>query len=702
MQDQEYKDMFKIEALELLSDLEAKLLEMKEGYDDIEQINSTFRILHTIKGTGSMFGFNDISDFAHNLETAFDFVRNKKVNITNDLINLTLTASDHMKTMLDAGDENKADNDFISEEILTALNELVPLIEDSPEKHDTKTAGILKSVSEDASSSDMTYRIRFRPSVDIFTTGTNPLLLLKELRGFGECDIIAHIDRIPLLNEYDHKACYTDWDIILTTKKSLDEVRDIFIFVEDSSEVDIDIIDDGTILDKEPKRDKLGEILLDRGDITAENLVPILQKQDEKQKKIGELLVEQDVVSKSKISSALSEQKHIQKVRKKKSGSVLASSVRVPAEKLDKLVNLVGEMVTVQERLSQLAVYEDIPELTSIAENIENLTDGLRDNTMSIRMVQFGITFTGFKRLVHDLSKDLEKNIVLITDGVETELDKTVIEKLNEPLVHILRNSIDHGIESKETRESAGKSSQGTILLSAEHSGAYVLISVSDDGAGLDPDVIYKKAIEKEIIAPGTEMTPKEILQLIFSPGFSTAKKVTDVSGRGVGMDVVKKSVEALRGSVEIDSDKGKGTTVTLKLPLTLAIIEGFLVEMEGDKFILPLSSVEECVELSQENVDRAQGWDFLNVRGELVPYIRLRKSFDIQSDPPEMEHVVITGVDGQRIGVVVDRVIGSHQTVIKPLGRAMKHSEDVSGATILGDGTVALILNLDKLVKAA
>jgi len=354
----------------------------------------------------------------------------------------------------------------------------------------------------------------------------------------------------------------------------------------------------------------------------------------------------------------------------------------------------------VQVRLSQKATVERDPELLAITEVVERLTAELRDNTLSIRMLPIDMTFGKLRRLVRDLSNELGKEIVLKTEGGDTELDKTVIEQLNDPLVHILRNSIDHGIESPESRRQSGKHVQGTIQLKAEHSGASVLIHIRDDGAGIDTEKIRLKAIEKGLLAADAERSEKELLQMIFSPGFSTAGSVTNVSGRGVGMDVVKSSIENLRGSIDIGSRKGEGTTITLKLPLTLAIIDGLLVEIGVDKYVLPLAAIEECVELTREDLAKTHGRKILNIRGQIVPFIPLREHFEIAGEPPAIEQVVINAVDGQRLGIVVDRVIGEHQIVIKTMNTLYRDVEEVSGATILGDGTVALILDVQKLVK--
>jgi two-component system chemotaxis sensor kinase CheA len=374
----------------------------------------------------------------------------------------------------------------------------------------------------------------------------------------------------------------------------------------------------------------------------------------------------------------------------------------VPAEKLDSLVNLVGELVTVQARLTQTASVLHDNELAAIAEEVERLTGELRDNTLNIRMLPIGTTFGRFKRLVRDLSNDLDKRIELITEGAETELDKTVIDRLNDPLVHIIRNSIDHGIELPSVREAQGKPGTGTIRLSASYSGASVLVTVTDDGAGLDAEAIRQKALEKGLVSPTAELTKKELFSLIFAPGFSTAKTVTNVSGRGVGMDVVRKTIDMLRGAVEVESERGSGTSVTLKLPLTLAIIDGLLVKVGGNFFVLPLSTVEECIELIHETDELRNGNCLVNVRGQLVPYIRLRETFGMEGGLPRIEQIIITEAGRGRIGFVVDDVIGEHQTVIKSLGKVYRDIDGISGATILGDGTVALILDTNRLSTAA
>ncbi|MGC9196894.1 MAG: chemotaxis protein CheA [Syntrophobacteraceae bacterium] len=684
------KEIYRTEAYELLTELETSLLALEEIPGDSELIGRVFRALHTIKGSGAMAGFEDIAAFTHEIETVFDLVRNKELDVTKPLIDLTLQAEDLIRSMLDVSQDASPVDTQRVESITNSLKRLIPRtnLQDYP--------GATAPAQSEDRQEEKTVRIYFRPNREIFSRGTNPLLLLSELREMGECSVIAHTEPIPELEELDPEQCYLSWDVILTTTHSINTIKDVFIFVEDECDLEIKVID---VADREddhgpPKR--VGELLIERSLVSHGDLQDALSSQ----KRIGELLVEKGVVEASMVESVLAEQRHVQAARSKQTVEEQSSSIRVRAEKLDTLVNLVGEMVTVQARLSQVATGMENPELLSISEEVERLTAELRDNTMSIRMLPIATTFSKFKRLVRDLSAELGKEIVLETSGGETELDKTVIERLNDPLVHLIRNCIDHGIEAPEIRKATGKQREGTVRLSAMHSGANVLILIEDDGAGLNTEAIRSKALEKRLITAEAELSEKEVFSLIFAPGFSTAGKITNVSGRGVGMDVVKRSIDALRGSIDISSRRGAGTVITLKLPLTLAIVDGLLVEVREGRYVLPLSTVEECVELTREDVARSHGRHITRVRGEIVPYIRLRERFDIEGTPPEVEQIVITESAGGKVGLVVDRVIGEHQTVIKNIGRIFRDVDELSGATILGDGTVALIIDVPKMVE--
>lgn len=689
---------YREEATELLAELETSLLELEETPQDQDLINRVFRAMHTIKGSGAMFGFDDIARFTHEVETVFDQVRNGKMEVTRPLLDLTLQARDQISAMLAASGGGPPADSATGERIIVGLQQLQP--------QSAQPVRITEELSKTAADTDTpprSYRIRFKPLPEIMLGGTNPVALLNELRELGACEVVCHLDAIPTLDSLVAEYCFFYWDIILTTTRGSEAIKDVFIFVEDDCELSINLIDDGSSADADPAYKKLGDILVERGDLSPVEMQKILSMQ----KRFGEILVEQGLVPASKVQSALAEQQQVKQVRQERSSvagpaaAEAALSIRVPADRLDHLVNLVGELVTVQAHLTQIAATRNDNDITTVAEEVERLISELRDTTLTMRMLPIGSTFSKFKRLVRDLSAELGKEIDLETSGADTELDKTVIEKLNDPLVHLIRNSIDHGIEMPDVRKASGKPSKGIVHLAAQHSGDSVLVTIRDDGAGLDKERIRAKAIERGLITPTTELTDKEIFNLIFAPGFSTAQKVTSVSGRGVGMDVVKKAIEALRGTIDIDSTSGKGSVITLKIPLTLAIIETLLVRINQSFFVLPLSIVEECVELTRADVEATHGRHLANVRGELTPYIKLREQFVIMDNQPDIEQIVILSVGGKRVGFVVDDVVGEHQTVIKTLGKLYRDVRGISGATILGDGTVALILDPGLLVEA-
>ena len=693
-----HKQLYREEAFELLAELEQALIELEQQPGDLDIVNRIFRAMHTIKGSGAMFGFDEIASFTHTIETVYDLIREGKLRVDEELISLTLRSCDQIKAMLDASVGGEGVDADLIEEITASFKGLISSGQDAAPGQSEFFPACTGGDREDGLKAEIAYRIRFKPHRELFQNGTNPIPLLNEIRELGHAHVICHLKELPGLEELDPEACYASWDIILITDRDADAIRDVFIFVEHVSDIEIARIDDCSEADHEEYK-KIGEILFERGDISLSDLESILGRQ----KKIGELLVESGKACRSEVQSALMEQEQVRHLRKKhmsEASGDSASSIRVASHKLDSLVNLVGELVTVQARLTQLAAQRDDHDLVLVSEEVERLAAELRDNAMGIRMLPIGTTFAKFKRLVRDLSTELGKEVNFTTSGEETELDKTVIDRLGDPLVHLIRNSIDHGIESPEERRAAGKPVEGTIRLRAEHSGAHVLISVSDDGAGLDTEAIRAKAIEKGLISPDAGLSEKEIFELIFAPGFSTARSVSKVSGRGVGMDVVVSSIESLGGTVEIESEKGKGTTITLKLPLTLAIIDGLLVTISGEYFVIPLNAVVECVELSAEDRRRSHGRNLARVRDEIVPYIPLRKVFSLDGDRPAIEQVVVTENSGRRIGFVVDKVVGQHQTVIKNLGRFLRHVEGVSGATIMGDGTVALILDINKLIQ--
>jgi two-component system, chemotaxis family, sensor kinase CheA len=639
-----FRQAFMEEAGELLMELEIALLELSTHPTDGELIGRIFRALHTIKGSSAMFGFDAIAAFTHEIETVFELVREGGVPVTGELISFTLLSRDLIKAMLIAA---MAGDDSMPERARQLADSFRAM---APGGAAPQASGTAVSSPSDA----VTYHIRFRPARELFLSGANPVHLFNELRELGECLVVAETGGVPALDELDPSLCYLSWDIIVTTDRGMDAIRDVFIFSGDD-EVEITVVtgESGS-----------ADLTVGTDGETAAPGVPAIQESGE-----GKPVLES------------------------------ISSIRVSADKLDSLVNMVGELVTVQARLSQTSAGRNDAELMSLAEEVERLTCELRDTALNIRMLPIGSTFSRFRRLVHDLAIELNKDVEMVTSGAETELDKTVIEMINDPLVHLIRNCIDHGIELPDVREAAGKPRRGTVQLSAVHSSGSVIITIADDGAGIDREVVRARALHKGLLTASMELADKELLGLIFTPGFSTAREVTSISGRGIGMDVVKRGVDSLRGSIGVTSSPGGGTTVTIKIPLTLAIIESLLVRVGDDCFVLPLALVEECLELTRMDVARAHGRHLINVRGQIVPYIRLRDRFGVDGAPPPIEQVVITEVEGKRVGFVVDHVIGGHQTVIKSLGKVFRDVGGVSGATILGDGTVALILDIPRLV---
>jgi two-component system chemotaxis sensor kinase CheA len=658
---------FLLEADDLLLRIEEIALELNPGDGASDLINQLFRAFHTVKGSGAMFGFDTVAEFTHHVETVLDCVREGRLPVSAELIRLILQSKDRIKTLLDAAQTNADVPAAQGAEIVAALQALLPDANEDASRRPTGNQDHATAAISLLATAAQTYQIYFRPAADVMASGTNPIALLNELQALGDCRVVAKTDQIPPLEQLQPDRCYLAWNISLTTDKGLNAIRDVFLFVEDSSELRIEPVPAAApAVGLPPSPSPSAAPATGSGETPQQNL----------------------------------RQGAPESATRKPPGH--QASVRVPSDRLDRLINLVGELVMNQSRLSQVAAQANVPNLSGPVEELERLVDELRDNVLGIRMMPIGTTFSRFKRLVHDLSAQLDKEIDLVTAGEETELDKTVLDQLGDPLVHLIRNSIDHGIEAPEGRVQAGKPRRGTIRLAAAHVGSNVIITITDDGRGLDPEAIRAKALEKGLIAADANLSDRAMYDLIFQPGFSTAKKVTGVSGRGVGMDVVKRQFEALRGQVAMTSKAGQGTTLTLTLPLTLAIIDGLLVEIGSDQFIIPMSVVTENVELQRAERHRNNGRNVVSVRGELVPYVRLREAFTVPGPELETEKTVIARHGDDRVGLVVDRVLGSHQTVIQPLGRFYRNVGLVSGATIMGDGRVALILDLGGLIRLA
>jgi len=635
--------VFRTEAAELLEQIEAGLLDLNVNLGDKDQVDTVFRSLHTLKGSGAMFGFDALAAFTHHCETAFDRVRKGEVPATHDLVGAVLEAKDHMRLLVDtpAGDHEAA-----SEALLASLRRAVD------------GAGMPEAP---AGPSTTRYTIRFSLPQDAMANGTNPLGLLDELRDLGDCRVVADRSAIPPLDQLNPVDLHLSWTVELTTSEPRSAIDDVFIFVMDDMQLEV------TEVQGEPQTSAApAEAVVAATDPAATTPKPAAK---------GPATVD------AKAAKA-------------------AENVRVPAERLDELMDRVGELVIAQSRLSQLAGGSGDLQLRAVSEDVERLSGELRDTMMVLRMVPVTQLFSRFRRLVHDLANETGKVIELVTEGETTEVDKSVIERLADPMIHLVRNSCDHGLETAEQRLAAGKPAAGTISLSARQQGGEVIITIKDDGRGIDKDRVRAKAESSGLIAANASLSDQELYQLIFQPGFSTAQQVTNLSGRGVGMDVVKRTIDALRGTINVVSRPGQGSEISLAIPLTLAIIDGLLVRVGSGRYVIPLAAVEECLELSVEEDMRSRGRSFISLRDSLVPFIRLRDLFRTGTTPDPFQKVVVISTGSERVGLVVDQIIGDHQTVIKSMSKLHHDVGTFSGATILGDGNVALILDVGHLVS--
>ncbi|QOZ75311.1 chemotaxis protein CheA [Bradyrhizobium sp. CCBAU 53351] len=677
-------EIFRQEAAELFEVLEGALLDLGLRPDDRELVDSAFRALHTIKGSGAMFGFDKVASFTHEFETAFDRVRKGEIKPTQELISVALAAKDYIRALIE---DPQSTDDVIGEAILDDLKRFVTA--DQP-------AAAVVAIAEapplaPAESKQAGWHLYLEFESHILRNGSNPLDLLEDLCKLGPCFVVPVTDGIPLLDEMEPEDCYLKWDVKLHAVCDKDAIDDVFMFVQDEMKLTLSPLAQA----EAPAPTPLFQ-LLDEEPLVSEMAAPVVEPAPVVEQPAAK--TESEAASESKPEIKREAAPARREEAKQDRG---IATVRVQAERLDELMDRVGELVIAQARLSQLASSGSDLSIKMIAEEIERLASSLRDTTMGARMVPIGSLFGRFRRLVHDLSRDLSKPVEFVTTGEDTELDKTMIECLADPLVHLIRNAIDHGIEDTATRSANGKTEQGRIELAAVHSGAQVLVTVKDNGGGLNTARIRAKAEEQGLIAAGAVLTDHEIHQFLFHPGFSTAQTISALSGRGVGMDVVKRTIENMRGSIDLSTRPGQGTTVTLRLPLTLAIIEGLLIRVGEGRYIIPLSAVEECIELTAED-ERSRGRNFLNVRGNLVPFLRLREIMTASGAPDQHQKTIIISTGETHVGLVVDQIIGNHQTVIKSLSKLHSDVTIFSGATILGDGTAALILDVAQLVALA
>jgi two-component system chemotaxis sensor kinase CheA len=662
-------ESFLLESEDLLTQIEDAALALDAGEGTADTVNQLFRAFHTIKGSGGMCGLLGIASFTHHVENLLAKVREGSVPVTPTLIELVLKSRDHLKILLSAEQGGAAPTPGSAEKLIAAV-EACGTSAGSAETASGAPSDPDGGDSDRAAGMENTWAIHFRPSPLLLACGGNPISLFRELAELGRCQVMAHTENVPALDAIQPEQCYLWWTISLSGACSENAIRDVFIFVESDGQLEIQLI----------------------ASVPGEHKEAVIS-----------FAKTPDAVDESAaISGATVTQKAAAPQAAAQKDGARDSSVRVPSSRLDRLVNLVGELVINQSRLAQAASQSGAPEFTNPVQELERLLSELRDNVLGIRMLPIGTLFGRFRRLVHDLSTELGKEIDLVTEGAETELDKSILDQLSEPLVHCLRNSLDHGVEAPAERLAKGKPRRATIRLSAVHTGSDVVVSIHDDGRGIDRAAVQAKAVEKHLIAPDAVLNEKDVFNLILMPGFSTARQVTNVSGRGVGMDAVKRQIDMLRGSLSLASEAGKGTRVMITLPLTLAIIDGLQVQVGSDQFIVPMAAVTENVELLRSERASKNGRNVIAVRGELIPYIDLRQAFGIHSDAPAIAKVVIAQHEDQRVGLVVDCVLGTHQTVIQSLGKVFRNVNVVSGATIMGDGRVALILDVAAIVRHA
>jgi len=717
---EEIYSVFAQEAREQLTAMEDGLLRMEQGDQDADLLNAIFRAAHTIKGASGVVEIHHVEKFTHILENLLDKLRNGEMESSSDIVSALLQGCDHIGALLDRVDQGLMDADPALQEAGEATANLLRSFTSgngtSGAAASAQASGMVEpSVAAveraggDTAISDC-WHVSIRFGRDVLKMGMEPLAFLRYLLNLGE---IVHLttlcDAMAAAEEMDPECCYLGFEITLRSHATKEQIENVFAFCRDECDLHIlppnsKVGDFLSLIEHLPEESmRLGEILVKSGAVTQEELDQGLRRQvaatriaeatDQTAPQLGEILIDKKMVQPEIVEAAAAKQKQ---VAEKKTAE--ARLIRVQADKLDQLIDLVGELVIAGASANLLATKSGQGALVEATSVLSRLVENIRDSALQLRMVQIGETFNRFNRVVRDTSKELGKDIELIINGAETELDKSVVEKIGDPLMHLVRNAMDHGIESASVRAAAGKPAKGRVELNAYHDSGSIVIEVVDDGGGLKADKIQAKAIEKGIIQPGQTLSEQEIINLIFEAGFSTMEKVTNLSGRGVGMDVVKRNIQALRGQVDVRTEVGVGSRFVIRLPLTLAIIDGFLTAVGDYSYVIPLDSVVECLELR----DDATRGHMLNLRGEVLPFIRLREFFDVEGAPPARENVVVISASGRKAGIVVDQLLGEFQTVIKPLGSLFKHLRGIGGSTILGSGEVALILDVQSLTQLA
>ena len=678
-----FQKKFKEEVKEYFERLESGLLLLEQDPKNHQVIEEIFRIMHSLKGSGGMFGFDLLSDVTHDLESLYEIFKSKKVAINSEVISFTLKSIDGLDHLLvqEPTEEHLMLAARMKTETLQLIGSLIPL-----EKEATTIGSLVEKPSDyhTRGQEQATYFISFVPDPNIFSNGTNPLYLVDELNALGECNIDICFDNLPELSQIDPVKCYTSWKMFIATYEDTFTLNDVFIFVSNQAKIEIEKVAEGNVVHDQ-------RILADYLNKRQNNLpwVPIEMEQT--------AAVEVQKEPEPEIQSEIVQPAEASKIAPIASTAV--DSIRVDSQKIDQYMNLVSELITIQSRLDLVSSKIKNPDLELVTEALDKISRQLRDNAFDMSLIPLTSIDVRFKRLIHDVSKALGKKVELVTVGLETELDKNIIEKLIEPLLHIIRNSLDHGIESSQERLRKSKNAVGTITIKASTVGSYVQIEISDDGAGLNTTKIRNKAVSKGLVAENEKLSDQEIYNLIFEPGFTTSESVTDVSGRGVGMEVVKRKVQEMRGLIKIESEPDRFTRFILKLPLSLSIIDGLLTRVGGSYYVIPSSGIKKIYSVTPELLKK-EFRQVVVLEGNQVPYLNMHEEFDRESDMPVNMFIITVAFENQVFGLVVDEVVHEYQAVIKPLGKLLKGQDIFSGASILGNGLLALVLDTNKIIQ--
>lgn len=673
------REGFLDEAREMLRQFEESLLALDEEPDDLETLNSAFRAAHTIKGTAGLFGCDRVVAFTHDVETLLEAVRSGNHQLDEAAMGLLLSSRDQMEALL--GDVNSATGDPELQKASLSLSAQLRALLGNPV--DATATQASTQAADTPTGSDRAWRVWVQFGSDAMRHGFDPASFLRYMSSQGTVRKVKVLtDSIPELQALDAEECHLGFEVEYETSNDRDFIIGVFEFVADDCELHVDLLSssDSPATAQDTNKPSSGAVQLDDAHVDTASEVVVDAQPAERRSSNGD--------------------------RRKSSRDRRGDEtrfVRVQADKLDSLIDLVGELVIASSGAQLVAQQEGSASFAEAALRIRTLVESARDGALALRMVPIGETFARFHRVVRDVSKQLGKQVDLQISGADTELDKSMVEVIADPLMHLVRNSLDHGLETTQERIAAGKPERGVIALHAYHEGGQVMIEVTDDGRGLNRDRILKKARERGLVRPEQVLSDHEIDQLICAPGFSTADQVTDISGRGVGMDVVKRSIESLRGQMQMASEWGRGTTTQIRLPLTLAIIDGFLTSVGGTYYVLPMEIVSECIDVPPEcALTPGVGVGYFNLRGEVLPY------FDIallhkEPLPNSGRRSLVVARDGNtRIGLIVDKLHGEYQTVIKPLSSLFRHLRAIAGSTILGSGDVALVLDVPALVSYA